>query len=239
MLDTPEARQQPDPKARLFIWNAVAETDPRHTKAFSRGGGFKGSAINSTYLIRKATELWGPMGARWGVRIVKETMLQGAPLLDGEGKAIGHELVHQLQVDLFYPAGDTEGTVTHFGQTQFVGRNKNGMFTDEEAPKKSLTDAIGKCLSMLGFSADIYLGLYDDSKYVEEVKAQHRGEVKPTVTPKLSADEVKAFKGKIGECVTLDALRELYEQSAPENQQLFKASFAGRKAALEREAVKA
>jgi len=40
--------------------------------------------------------------------------------------------------------------------------------TDSEAPKKSLTDAIKKALAMLGFSADIFLGLYDDRDYVAE-----------------------------------------------------------------------
>ena len=44
-----------------------------------------------------------------------------------------------------------QGEVTHFGQTTFVGANKHGLFTDEEAPKKSLTDATNKALSMLGF----------------------------------------------------------------------------------------
>lgn len=235
--DTPAAASLA-PAERLAIWNQVAVTDPNHTKAFSRGGGFKGSAINSTYLIRKATELWGPMGARWGARVLEEKMLQGAPMLDGEGKVMGHELIHQLHVELHYPytvqGVEGQGRITHFGQTQFVGRNKNGMFTDEEAPKKSMTDAIGKCLSMLGFSADIYLGLYDDSKYVDEVKREHQGTVKPTVAPKMSADEVTAFKAKIAACATLDALREMYEQCATENQALFKAAFAGRKAALER-----
>jgi hypothetical protein len=142
----------------LKIWQAVEKTDPKHTKSFTKGGGFSGTAINATYLIRKATELWGPMGSTWGPEVVDEKYVPGA-----EGT-----IIHVLRINLRYPLG----VVPSFGQTTFVGTNKNGLFTDEEAPKKSLTDAITKALSMLGFSADVFLGLYDDNKYVSDRRAE-------------------------------------------------------------------
>ncbi|MFK8333452.1 hypothetical protein M2D63_026040, partial [Pseudomonas sp. BJa5] len=40
--------------------------------------------------------------------------------------------------------------------------------TDGEAPKKSLTDAINNSLSMLGFRADVFLGIFDDRDYVQQ-----------------------------------------------------------------------
>ena len=46
------------------------------------------------------------------------------------------------------------------------------MTTDGEAPKKSLTDAIKKALSMLGFSADVFLGMFDDVNYVQQLQAE-------------------------------------------------------------------
>jgi hypothetical protein len=70
--------------------------------------------------------------------------------------------IHRLQIEVYSPVGK----VKHYGATTFVGEDKNGVFTDEEAPKKSLTDALTKALSMWGFSADVFLGLYDDNKYV-------------------------------------------------------------------------
>lgn len=149
----------------LSLWRQVEQTDPHFTKAFSRGGGFRGTATNATYLVRRATEVFGPVGIGWGYDIVEEDMLIGAPL-DERGT---HELIHRIRLKLWYRLGEQTGGVTHFGQTTFVGRNKNGFFTDEEAPKKSLTDALSKCLSMLGFAADVHLGRYDDNKYVAEV----------------------------------------------------------------------
>ena len=142
----------------LKLWQAVEKTDPKYTKAFSKAGGFSGTAINATYLLRKATEQWGPIGGTWGPMVEDEKYVPGA---DGT-------VIHVLRVKFRHPGGEFHT----YGQTTFVGKNKNGAFTDEEAPKKSLTDAITKALAMLGFSADVFLGLYDDNKYVNDMKAQ-------------------------------------------------------------------
>lgn len=142
------------------IWDAVSTSDPKYLKDFTRAGGFTGKAINTTYLIRRATEMWGPLGDRWGVIIEDERILDGATLKSGQ-----IEKVHVLRISLRYPTATGEGRVPAFGQTIFVGENKWGPYTDEEAPKKSLTDALSKALSWLGFSADVYLGSFDDNKY--------------------------------------------------------------------------
>ena len=46
---------------------------------------------------------------------------------------------------------------------------KNGGL-DDEAPKKAMTDALTKAFSHLGVSADVFLGMFDNSKYVEDMK---------------------------------------------------------------------
>jgi hypothetical protein len=65
-----------------------------------------------------------------------------------------------------------EGHIEQWGQTPMEGTNKNGAYVDEEAPKKAVTDAVTKCLSYLGFAGDVHMGLFDDSKYVEERKKE-------------------------------------------------------------------
>ncbi len=213
---TTQADTPPD-ASPLLIWNAVCATDPRYTKTFSRSGGFSGTAINSTYLIREATRLWGAMGDRWGVTILDEDIMEGAPIFDADGKVIGAEKIHKLHIRLWYPSPSsphTKAAVEHFGQTTFVGVNKRGIYTDEEAPKKSLTDAIGKALSMLGFSADVYLGLFDDSKYVNDRKADAEKEsktVKATAEPKLTAAELAAAKAQLDAAEDIATLRATYE----------------------------
>ena len=46
---------------------------------------------------------------------------------------------------------------------------KNGSL-DDEAPKKAMTDAMTKAFSHLGMSADVFLGLFDSSKYIEKTR---------------------------------------------------------------------
>jgi hypothetical protein len=153
------------------IWNAVAVTNPNFVKSFTRGGGFSGTAINATYQAQKATDTFGPCGIGWGIDILEERYQDGAPLLQ-DGAVVGKEVIHVLRAKLWYVYQGKRGEVIHFGQTPFVGRNKNGFFTDEEAPKKSMTDAMSKCLSLIGFSADVHLGLYDDNKYVADLRKE-------------------------------------------------------------------
>lgn len=185
----------------LALWDAVEKTDPQFTKPFSRGGGFRGTAINGTYLARKATEVFGPIGIGWGVEILDEAIMEGAPL-DAQGS---HEKIHKVRVKLWYKLGEERGEVIQFGQTTFVGRNKNGLFTDEEAPKKSLTDAMSKCLSLLGFSADIHLGRFDDNKYVndltQEFAERHEAELRRQA-PKVNEEQAVELEQLIADTET-------------------------------------
>lgn len=162
----------------LKLWTAVEKTNPSFTKEFNRGGGFKGTAINPTYLARKATETFGPVGIGWGYEIVHEETTKGAKINEDDC-----EQIHTLRVKVWYKWQGERGELEHFGATTFVGKNKYGSFTDEEYKKKSLTDAIGKCLSLLGFSSDVHLGRYDDNKYVNDL----RNEVKKAEAAKVNA----------------------------------------------------
>lgn len=174
----------------IALWAAVEKTDPAYTKQFSRGGGFKGTATNATYLARKATEQFGPCGIGWGVQVLDEDIIEGAPLLI-DGAVVAHERIHKVRARLWYVRDGVRGEVEQFGQTQIVGKNKNGFFTDEEAPKKSLTDAMSKCLSLLGFSADIHMGRYDDNKYVAGLQAEF--------APRISAEEAANLRDWLSE----------------------------------------
>jgi hypothetical protein len=202
----------------MKLWDSVFATDPAHTKEFARSGGFKGTAINPLYLIKKATELWGPMGSAWGPEIVSEQILLGAPIVVNS-QVVGHESVHCVQIKLRYPGG----TVPAFGQTTFVGRNSKGTYTDEEAPKKSLTDAIGKALSWLGFSADVHMGLYDDSKYVNDMRAKFGhgegqqpsgGNADGMLTGQALGKHINETARKAEKCATHEALEQLWAEAS-------------------------
>lgn len=181
--------------SNLKLWDSVSKTDPKYTKAFNRAGGFSGTAINATYLVHKATELWGPYGGAWGATVEDEKYVPGA----------GDTVVHVVRIKFRHPNGEFPS----YGQTTFVGQNKNGPFTDEEAPKKSLTDALTKALSMLGFSADVFLGLYDDNKYVSDRKAEFAdGSIKPTDGARGRVDPKRRQGVEDTATLVKDALRE-------------------------------
>jgi len=158
--------------SNLDLWDKVSITDPAYTKNFNQG--FSGTSINSTYLIKQATEHWGMIGLDWGYDIAEERVDTGGPVYNDSGEILGHIQTHTIKLCLWVKRGEEYARVEHFGHTPYTyySAKNNKWITDQEAPKKSLTDSLKKCLSMFGFSADIYLGLYDDRSYVEEVRAQ-------------------------------------------------------------------
>lgn len=185
----------------LALWESVQATDPNYTKAFNRSGGFRGTAINHTYQQKRATQAFGPKGLGWGSRILDEKYAEGAPIVHPQHGVIGREIIHVVRIELWYLREGQRGSVEAFGQTTFVGSNKHGTFTDEEAPKKSLTDAESKALASLGFSADVHLGLFDDSKYVNDLSAKVAEADKP------KGPSLADLKAEVAAATTLDALR--------------------------------
>lgn len=161
--------------ANTRIWDQVDTTDPDATKSYTGMGGFKGTAIKPTYLMRKATEVFGPCGEGWGWTVLEDRFDEGAPLVAPtkewpEAPRINAKL-HTLKIELWYLGKDGQKcTVQHYGHTPFVLLQAGKIITDWEAAKKSLTDAIGKCLQPLGFAADIHMGMFDDPSYIDTVR---------------------------------------------------------------------
>ncbi|ELY1862419.1 hypothetical protein SL013_001839 [Serratia marcescens] len=179
------AEQSAEDGDNLGIWNRVYKTDAKFTKAFSNNGG--GTSINGTYMVMQATKVFGPQGTGWGVEIIEERFDNGAPIMrpvkqqDGSfiqeiipNGAGGYlcEVNHTVKIRLWYKHNGKTGEVIAYGCTPYVYKSKNGPLSDGEAPKKSLTDATKKALSQLGFSADVFLGLYDDLTYRQENDAE-------------------------------------------------------------------
>lgn len=178
-----ELAEKPDTaRENMAIWRSVMRTDPRFTKQMT-GTGFEGTSINAEYMIMRATEIFGPIGSRWGYEIQEDRMIPGAPfsepvykddkfvgtrmLRDGDGTLL-YEQNHSIRIRLWYQNGDEEGSVIAYGATPYMFKTKHGIKCDGEAQKKSLTDALKKALSLLGFSADVWLGLYDTPEYQKE-----------------------------------------------------------------------
>lgn len=170
----------------LALWHLVEKTDPAHVKAIT-GKSYKGTSPKPHWIVMKATETFGPIGIGWGFT-VDERIERGALIADGF-----YEQMHIAKVKVWFKWNGERGEVEHIGGTTFSGRYSSGKtFTDEDAPKKSVTDALIKALSMIGFAGDIFMGRFDDSKYVQEIAREFGEEKQQADKPKpVSAAEQK------------------------------------------------
>lgn len=156
----------------MQIWDKVSTTDTRYTKE-AEVGGQKITSLNGTAMIMKATEVFGPVGIGFGWSVMEERFDEGSEMVSGEGDkrlVLGRELNHTIKIRFWFELDGKRGEIEQYGCTRYLYKSKYGTTTDGEAPKKSLTDAIKKSLSMLGFSADVFLGMFDDAEYVNQLK---------------------------------------------------------------------
>lgn len=146
--------------SNLDLWEAYADIDPAYTKPIT-GKQYRGTSPNPQYVIRCLTDLFGPVGKGFGWEVVRE-----------EFQPIGDEVLHWCRIRFWH--GSRDYCFESYGQTKVYMKTKNGFMLDEDAPKKSLTDAIIKAASHIGVAANIFLGRWDDQKYVAEVAAEYR-----------------------------------------------------------------
>ena len=140
----------------LDLWDKVSKTNPANTK----NANVKGNKITSVApqsQILAATEQWGPYGTKWGWK----SLTLGYDLFS-EG------LVTFLGV-FFYPGGE-------FPIINSISILKDNAKTkiDDDFAKKVETDALTKALSKIGFNADIFMGLFDDTRYVNDLKEEFK-----------------------------------------------------------------
>lgn len=157
----------------MALWDQVKVTDTRFTKT-QQLDGRPVTSINGLYIVQRATEIFGPIGKGWGFEILVDRYDQGAPLTGKDGAVIGHEQMHTILLKLWYLRGGKRNHLTQYGHTPFVRKSQYGAYTDFDAPKKSLTDAIKKCLSLLGFSADVHQGMFEDEVYLQGLELKQR-----------------------------------------------------------------
>jgi len=151
----------------LKLWESVQQTNPKYTKGIT-GKQFNGTSINPMYLTRKATEQFGPMGKGWGVESLGTVTEQ-----------IGTTTLYSEHVQLWYMQGEERCSVSQWASVKVAYvTSKDKLLVDDEARKKCRTNATSKCLSLLGFSADIWLKYYESPAYIKQMEAEHKTEDK-------------------------------------------------------------
>jgi hypothetical protein len=196
------AEADPRRPDNLRIWKAVEKTNPAHTKKVNQRGGF--TAISAHYQIKSATEQFGPLGEGWGYTSTDPILLDGIV-------TVGVTLWHGTRENRYGPV---------WGGADL--KDSKGKL-DSDAPKKAGTDGLTKALSQLGFNADVFMGRFDDNKYVAAMErefAQQEREEAPAARTKLAGPytsktalwaAVKAFDREVRSCGDIDQLDALLE----------------------------
>ena len=185
--------------SNMELWNKVCETDPAHTKKVTFGRGF--TAIDPMYQIMKATEQFGPAGKNWGWNIADIKFMPTDQVA--------------ILVELWFE--DKENKIYQWGQCSLF-TDKGKTKPDEDCMKKATTDAITKCLSYLGFNADVFLGKFDDNKYVEQMRKKKENEKKSLQSEenKKELELVKQITEYLHSLDSLDKLTAYKEQIRPQ-----------------------
>lgn len=196
----------------LERWNRVKQPPTSALKPI-KAGKLKGmSDISPQWRLQAMTEEYGEIGHGWYYVVEKTWTVPGA----------NDELMYFVQVNL-YTKDESATTgwsapIAGQGGSKLINNyGEKGLQNNDEALKMAVTDALGVAMKQLGFAADIYLGLFDGSKYVNA----GAGETPPTKNSKpvdemyppsseaMSVDELKKTS-------TVDFLKESTGKAVPQ-----------------------
>ena len=155
-------------KNNLELWNKVEKTNPKYTKK-AKVGGMSITAIAPQYQIMMVTEQFGTYGKTWGFKKIE----------------LDYSLVENYDMvvfkgTFFFPDGEFEIINSY---KLFINNAKTML--DDNFAKKIETDTLTKAISKLGFNADIFLGKFDDVRYLEEITKEF---AEPIKLPKLKQE---------------------------------------------------
>jgi len=181
-----------DEKDNLELWSKVEKTNPKYTRN-AKVGGNSITSISPQYQIMQVTEQFGVYGDTWGfkdvefdftlveAKFVKDKTEGSYPNIKIVGKEDANMGMVVFKATFFYPGGS------------FPIVNSISLFTnnamsklDDQFAKKVETDTLTKAISKLGFNADIFMGKFDDQRYVEEMKEEFK---EPVKAKKLTLNE--------------------------------------------------
>lgn len=137
----------------MEIWDKVKRPPGGALKTIMAGRLKGKSDINPQWRMQIMTEMFGPCGAGWHYVIER---LWTEPGIDGQ--------VFAFAEIMLYFQGGSNG-VPGIGGSMLIAKEQSGLHHNDEAFKMATTDALSVAMKALGVAADIYLGLFDGSKY--------------------------------------------------------------------------
>jgi hypothetical protein len=151
----------------LKVWNAL-KRPPKEALRTIGFGALKGkSDIDPMWRVKAMTEQFGPCGVGWKFEI-KRVWCEPAP--QEQVFAFAEVWVYTAKKtsdDLIMP-DEWSAPIPGIGGNMLV-KLANGKPKDsDEGYKMAVTDALGTAMKMIGVAADIYMGKFDGSMYVDD-----------------------------------------------------------------------
>lgn len=147
--------EKEDKKDNLELWHKVEKTNPAYTKN-AKVSGREITSIAPQYQIMQVTEQFGIYGEKWGFKDIK----------------LSYDLVDKCNLvvfkgTFFFPNGEFE-----IINSAKLYMDRANTMVDGDFAKKIETDTLTKAISKLGFNADIFMGKFDDVKYIAEMNEE-------------------------------------------------------------------
>lgn len=193
-------------------------TVPEEAKKPITAGRLKGMTdINPMWRIKMLTEAFGPCGEGWRYSDVNMQLCPGA----------NDEIAMFVTLNLWYKQDDKwSEPVPGVGGSTFVAKEKNGLYTDDEAYKKALTDALSVACKALGIGADVYFAK-DRTKYTAPAPDGAEDAEKAALialiinacggAQRANAAAVKKYGQPLNR-LSLDVLNEIYNLVVPKDE---------------------
>ena len=176
----------------LELWHKVEKTNPKYTKQANVGGN-KITSIAPQYQIMNVTEQFGSYGKTWGFKNI-----------DLDYTLVPEYNLIVFKAIFFYPDGEFP-TINSI--KMFMDNAKTKI--DDNFAKKLETDTLTKAISKLGFNADIFMGKFDDTRYLAEITKEF---AEPTKVIENISDEKFSEPAKKIENISDEKFLELLNQ---------------------------
>jgi hypothetical protein len=142
----------------LERWNRMKRPPPTLLKPI-RGGRLSGKTnINPQWRDQILTEEYGPCGTGWKYTIDEVWTFNGA---EGQVFAFANVSLYVKEAD------EWSAPITMVGGDMLIEIQAGKLYHNDEAFKMAITDGLGKAAAKIGVAADVYMELWDGSKYLD------------------------------------------------------------------------
>lgn len=146
----------------LEKWNLLKQPPVSALKQIEAGRLKGKSDIRPQWRYQIMTEVFGVCGIGWKYEVVRVW----------REEAINGEIFAFAEVNVYVKDNEQwSAPIPATGGSMLVEMETKGLYVNDEGYKMAVTDALGTAMKMLGVAADIYLNLFDGTKYKNATSA--------------------------------------------------------------------